>query len=138
MPGADAISAWQTSDKRMVDAVQQAAVDHLNAEDAETALSYYAEDAAIVSNGYLYSSFQEFAEHVREFYASLRKVDTAIWEDIDIRVINPETAIFNATFRWRSTDNWGETMNLQGVWTAVYVRDEDRWKIKMRHESFTL
>ena len=117
--------------------VQQAAEEHLNAKDAETALSYYTEDAAIVSNGYLYPSFQEFAEHVREFYASLRKVDTATWEDVDIRVINPDTAIYTAKFRWRSTDTRGETLNLQGVWTAVYVRDQDSWKIKMRHESFT-
>ena len=123
---------------KIISEVRQAAEEHLNAEDAETALSYYSEDAAIVSNGYLYSSCQEFAEHVREFYASLRTVDLAVWENIDIQVINSETAIFTATFRWRSTDTWGETLNLQGVWTAVYVRDEDRWKITMRHESFTL
>ena len=123
---------------KIISEVQQAAADHLNAEDADAALSYYAEDAAIVSNGYLYPSFQEFAEHIREFYASLRKVDTAIWEDIDIQVINSETAIFNAKFRWQSMDTQGEKLNLQGVWSAVYVRDNNRWKIKMRHESFTL
>ena len=122
---------------KIISEVQQAAVDHLNAEDADAALSYYAEDAAIVSNGYLYPSFQEFAEHVREFYASLSKVNTAIWEDVDIRVINPDTAIFTAKFRWQSMDTQGEKLNLQGVWSAVYVRDQDSWKIKMRHESFT-
>ena len=122
---------------KIIAEVQQAAEEHLNAEDAATALSYYAEDAVVASNGYLYPSFQEFAEHVREFYASLSTVNEAEWEDIDIHVINTETAIFTAKFCWRSTDTRGETLNLKGVWSAVYVRDHDRWKIKMRHESFT-
>ena len=115
--------------------VQQAATDHLNAGDADTALSYYTKDATIVSNGYLYPSFKLFAEHVKEFYASLNNVDFAVWEDINIKVVNAEAAIFNAKFRWRSIDVAGETLDLQGVWSAVFIRDKDGWKINMRHES---
>lgn len=117
--------------------VQQAATEHLNAGDADTALSYYSKNAAIVSNGYLYPAFQLFSEHVREFYASLRKVDLAVWEDIHIPIINAGAGIFTAKFRWRSTDTKGEMLNLQGVWSAMFVREKDCWKINTRHESFS-
>ena len=117
--------------------VRLAATDHLNAGDADTALSYYSKDAIIVSNGHLYPSFKLFAEHIKEFYASLSNVDIAVWKDINIRVINAEAAIFNAKFRWRSTDSAGKTFDLQGVWSAVFIRDKDGWKITMRHESFS-
>ena len=127
-------SSVQTAE--IIAEVQQAAADHLNARDADTALGYYTKDATIVSNGYLYPSFQSFAEHVKAFYASLRKIDLAAWEDIDIRVINAGAAIFTAKFRWRSTDTQGDTLNLQGVWSAVFIREKDCWKINMRHESF--
>ena len=116
---------------------RQAATDHLNAGDADTALSYYSKDATIVSNGYLYPSFKLFAEHVKEFYASLSNVDLAVWEDINIKVINAEAAIFNAKFRWRSIDVAGEILDLQGVWSALFIRYKNRWKINMRHESFS-
>ena len=42
--------------------VKQAATDHLNAKDANRTLSYYTKYATIASNGYLYPSFQSFAE----------------------------------------------------------------------------
>ena len=116
--------------------VQQAAADHLNAGDADTALSDYSKDAIIVSNDYQYPSFKLFAEHVKEFYATLSNVDLAVWKDINIKIINAEVAIFTAKFRWRSTDKKGDTLNLQGVWSAVFIREKDYWKINMRHESF--
>ena len=37
---------------------------------------------------------------------------------------------------WESTDTSGQKMNLQGVWSALFVREGECWKIKMRHESF--
>ncbi len=64
--------------------VKQAALDHLNAKDAVTALNHYMEEAVVISNGFLYPSFQTFAEHVETFYSSLSRINLARWDDIYI------------------------------------------------------
>ena len=116
--------------------VKQTAVSHLNAKDAATALSNYTKDATLASNGFLYNSREEFTEDIQAFYGSLKRIDLADWEEIRINVIGDNAATFNAKFRWVSTDTFGQEMNLQGVWSALFVREGECWKIKMRHESF--
>lgn len=116
--------------------VKQTALSHLNAKDAATALSNYTKDATIASNGFLYTSRQEFTEDIKAFYVSLKRIDLAEWEETRINVIGKNAATFNAKFRWVSTDTSGQKMNLQGVWSALFVREGECWKIKMRHESF--
>lgn len=116
--------------------VKQAALSHLNAEDAATALSDYTEDATIANNGFLYTSKQEFTEDITAFYGSLERIDFAEWEEIRINVVSKNAATFNAKFRWESIDTSDQKMNLQGVWSALFVREGEYWKIKMRHESF--
>ena len=116
--------------------VKLAALSHLNAEDAVTALSNYTEDATIASNSCLYTSRQAFTEDIKAFYGSLKRIDLAEWEAIRINVISKNAGTFNAKFRWVSTDTSGQKMNLQGVWSALFVREGECWKIKMRHESF--
>ena len=116
--------------------VKQTALSHLNAKDATTALSNYTEDATIASNGFLYPSRQAFSEDIKAFYGSLDRIDLAEWEEIRINVISKNAATFNAKFRWVSTDTSGQKTNFQGIWSALFVRDNECWKIKMRHESF--
>ncbi len=116
--------------------VKQAALDHLNAKDAATALSHYTEDAIVVSNGFLYPSFQTFAEHVKKFYGSLSRINLAVWDDMHINILSADVVIFTAKFRWSSTDTTGVNTDLQGVWTALFIPDNSCWKISMRHESF--
>lgn len=116
--------------------VKKAATEHLNSKDASTALSYYTKNAIIISNGSQYPSFESFAEEIKEFYSSLSKINLAAYDEMYINVINNDAALFNAKFRWSSTDTNGETVDLQGVWSALYVRQDGRWKMSFRHESF--
>jgi uncharacterized protein (TIGR02246 family) len=118
-------------------AVKQAAEAHLNAKDADSALSYYAENATIISNGFLYPSLDMFATHIKEFYQTLSEINLAFWDEMQIDVLSNDHAMFSAKFRWSSTNIAGERIDLQGVWTALYARDNNRWKISHRHESFT-
>jgi ketosteroid isomerase-like protein len=117
-------------------AVRKAATDHLNAPDADTALSHYKPDATIISNGMLYETFQLFEKDTRKFYNSLKEVKLAIWDNIRVRVINSELALFTASVRWSSVDKLGSVFELKGVWSAVYCMEEGNWKILLRHESF--
>lgn len=115
--------------------VKQAAIEHLNAKDAATALSHYTEDAMAVSNDTLYPSFEKIAEHVKAYYDILKEVNLAVWDDIHINVINNDAALFTAKFRYSFTSTSNEKTDLQGVWTALYVRSNGSWKIRVRHES---
>jgi ketosteroid isomerase-like protein len=116
--------------------VKQAAWQHINAEDAASALSWYEPDAIVASHGMLYPSFDRFADDVRAFYGNLREVRIAEWDDMYVQVLSADAAVLTATVRWSSSDNDGVRTDLKGVWTAVFVQDAGRWKIRARHESF--
>jgi hypothetical protein len=114
--------------------VRKAASDHLNAPNAETALRHYKLNATIISNGMMYENFELFEKDTHDFYNSLQEVKLAVWDNIQIRVFNPELALFNASVRWTSIDKPGSVLNLKGIWSAVYCLEEGGWKILFRHE----
>ena len=117
--------------------VEQAAMDHLNTKDAETALNHFADDIIAVSNDRLFPSLESLAEDVRAYYEILEEVNLAAWDEIHIRVINNNAAVFTGKFRYSFTSKEDTRVDLQGIWTALYVKDKNNWKIRVRHESFT-
>ena len=122
--------------KQIENEVEQAATRHLNAKDLETATGHFTDDILAVSNERLFSSREVLIKDIEEYYGILKKVNYASWEDIHIRVINEGAATFTAKFKYGFTDMDDRTINLRGVWTALYVLDEGNWKIRLRHESF--
>ena len=135
-PDASKLSESQVA--QIKDEVKQAAIDHLNTKDAETALSHFADDIIAASNDKFFPSFEALAEDVRAYYEILEDVNLAAWNEVHIRVINNDAAVFTAKFRYSFTSKDNTRTDLQGIWTALYVRDKDRWKIRVRHESFAL
>ena len=117
-------------------AVTDAAWGHLQAPDAETALSYYAPNAVVAGDGRLYESFGAFAQDARAFYESLHEVHVAAWHEPRVQVLSEHVAVFTATVRWVSSDTAGLRLDLRGVWTAVWLRRPEGWRIAVRHESF--
>ena len=116
--------------------IKETALRHLNSESAISALGFYTKDATVISNGRLYSSFESFAEDIKEFYSTLSKINLAAYDEMDINVITNDVALLTAKFRWSSTDKKGVTTDLQGVYSALYVFEDDRWKMSWRHESY--
>ena len=116
--------------------VKQAAIDHLNAKDATTALSHFTENVIAVSNVKIFHTFEALAEDVKAYYNILKEVNLAVWDEMTIKVINIDAALVTAKFRYSFTDTNNEKTYLQGVWTALYIRQNEDWKIEVRHESF--
>ena len=116
--------------------VKQAAIDHLHAKDAQTALSHFTDDVIAVSNTQLFPNLEALAEDVKAYYNILKEVNRAVWDEMHINVINKDTAVLTAKFFYSFTDTNDEKTDLQGVWTAVYVRRDECWKICVRNESF--
>ena len=117
--------------------IKQVALDHLHAKDAKDALSYFSEDIIAVSNEKLFVSFKALADDVNEYYTILKEVHVASWDDINIQIINRNTATFIAKFRYSYSNINDEKIDLRGIWTALYVCEKSDWKIRLRHESFT-
>ena len=116
--------------------IEQAAILHLNAKDIDTALRHYTDDMVAISNTTVFSSREELAAELSEFYSILKSVDHASWEDINIHVINASAATFTAKFNYGFTSKNGEQTDLRGVWTALFILDKGKWRIRLRHESF--
>ena len=116
--------------------IEQAATLHLNALDLDTALSHYTGDMVAISNTIVFSSREELAAELSEYYNILKRVNHASWEDINIHVISENAATFTAKFNYGFTSKDGEHMDLRGVWTALFILDKGKWKIRLRHESF--
>ena len=90
----------------------------------------------VASDGRLYESFEAFAEDARAFYETLHEVHVAEWHEPRVQVLSDRAAIFTATVRWASTDTAGLRLDLRGVWTAVWLKRPEGWRIAARHESF--
>lgn len=116
--------------------IDKAATDHLHARDADTAMSHFADDVVAISNLRIFPSRQALAEDVRAFYDILQEVNEVVWNDAHIAVVDEHTATFTAKFRYAFTNKDYEMTNLEGVWTALFVRLEGNWKIRVRHETF--
>jgi ketosteroid isomerase-like protein len=125
----------KSQEERIKEAVKQAANKHLNAKDEKTALSHYMDNVLAISNIQIFPSRESLAADIAEYYKILKKVNYASWEDIHIHVINESTATFTAKFSYGFTSIDDKVIDLQGVWTALYVLDKGIWKIRMRHES---
>ena len=116
--------------------IKKAAWDHLNARDADTALSHYKPGATVITNGSWFESFKSFEKDVRNFYMSLKEVKLAVWDQIQIQILSPRLALFTGSVLWPSVDKSGSVLKLKGIWSATYSLEKDKWKILLRHESF--
>ncbi|MCK4560684.1 MAG: nuclear transport factor 2 family protein [Calditrichia bacterium] len=117
--------------------IKQAAIDHLNTNSAKEALSHFTNDIVAVSNDKFFTSYDSLAEDVNRYYEILKEVNYAQWDDIQIKIINHNAATFTAKFRYTFTTIENERIDLSGIWTALFVRDNGHWKIRLRHESFS-
>ena len=78
--------------KSIKNEIEQIAIEHLNARDADTALDHYSNDVIAVSNLDVFPSKKHLSSHVINYYSSLKNVGYAKWEDTLINVISEEVA----------------------------------------------
>jgi ketosteroid isomerase-like protein len=116
--------------------IEQAATAHLNAQDVDTALNHYADEVFAVSNTKIFPTRESLFADIREYYKILKEVNYASWKEVHIHVIGESAATFTAQFSYGFTSTDGTITDLEGVWTALFIRIGKTWKIRLRHESF--
>jgi hypothetical protein len=120
----------------LINDIKQAATAHLHARSATEALSHYTKDVVAVSNQKIFDSYESLAEDVNNYYKILSEVINAEWKAIQIRIIDQNTATFTANFTYCFKTIENETIDLSGVWSALFINVAGEWKIRLRHESF--
>ncbi len=125
------------NEEKIIEEIKQAAIDHLNSNSAEEAMSHFTKDIVAVSNEKLFSTYDALEKDVRDYYKILKKINDARWGDMNILVINNDAATFTAKFNYSFTSIDDEVTNLSGIWTALFVHETRNWKIRLRHESFS-
>ena len=69
--------------------------------------------------------------------ASIQEVTSGGWRDVHLSVLGPNVAVWAAGFDWAGVvDTAGTEMARSGVWTTVWERTAEGWKIVQGHESF--
>lgn len=116
--------------------IEKAATDHLFSNNVFSALNHYTEDARIMSNGVLYESPQSLKVDLQSFYDRLTEINDASYTDLRINVLGHGIAHLSAKFAWMSSDINAKRIQIEGTWSALYVRIDGQWKMSFRHESF--
>ena len=66
--------------EKIIEEIKQAAIDHLNSESADEALSHFTKDIVAVSNEMLFSTYDALEKDVRDYYKILKNINNAKWD----------------------------------------------------------
>jgi len=105
--------------------------------DADRAFTFYGPEFVWAENGVLGANRDSMVTAWRGIFAAMRQVTSGEWSEVHINVLAPDAAVFSGAFDWAGVDTSGASMGAKGVWTTVWVRTGEGWKIIHGHESFT-
>lgn len=104
--------------------------------DFEGAMAPWGSRIVWAENGVMSANADSLTDAWRGVFASVERVTSGEWGEIQIDVLGPDGAVFTGSFDWTGVDTAGATVGAAGVWTTVWVRTAEGWKIVQGHESF--
>lgn len=108
----------------------------LNRLDIDSYLAQLSNVQTYVENTMVYPDADSIARTVRSLPTALRALKIELAPDPVIIVLTPDIGVYNVKYRQTMTDSSGATTTVDGVWTAVYQRQNGAWKIVAAHESY--
>ena len=100
------------------------------------AMAPYAPELVWAESGVLGANRDSLANAWGGIFASIQEVTSGEWGEVHIKVLGPAAAVFTASFDWAGVDTAGAELGGSGVWTAIWERTEQGWKIVQGHESY--
>jgi len=113
-----------------------AAFEAFRALDIDRFMAPYGSEFVWAENGALGTNRDSMVTAWGGVFASVREVTSGAWGDAHVNVLGPDAAVFSASFEWAGVDTAGVASALRGVWTTVWERTGDGWKIVQGHESY--
>ena len=122
-----AFSAPASADdiKQEVSKIAAAYVDCFNKQDAACIAALYTKDGFIVNPA---GKHEISVYYGNAFKAGLNKLESTVDE---VWQIDDNTPGAIGKFRVTGKNDKGEPMEMTGVWTAVYVKQDGKWKARM-------
>lgn len=104
--------------------------------DFDRAMAPYGSELVWAENGVLAANRDSLDTAWRGLFASTQEVTSGDWGEVHVKVLGPDAAVFTATFDWAGVDTSGAQIGNPGVWTTVWLRTDEGWKIVHGHESY--
>jgi len=136
-PAAVELTEEQTA--AIADTVRQQAdafFDAFRVLDSDRAMAPFGSDLVWAENAVLGADRDSMVTAWRGIFAAMRQVTSGDWGEVHIKVLGPDAAVFSGTFDWAGVDTTGAPVGAAGVWTTVWVRTAEGWKVTHGHESF--
>ena len=107
---------------------------------AANMLSLYPDSGRIVSatGGRIITSLDSLAGGIHYFWDNVGRYmqkPTWVWKQMIIDVLSPDAAVMTATYHIPHHTPRGEPHDIGGAWTAVFVRQGQKWVIIQEHLS---
>ena len=104
--------------------------------DFEGAMAPFKPGIVWAENGVMGTNIDSLSTAWGGFFASIQEVTSGDWAEVHIDVLGPDAAVFTATFDWAGVDTTGAEVGGSGVWTTVWERTPDGWRVVQGHESY--
>ncbi|HUX34305.1 MAG TPA: DUF4440 domain-containing protein [Gemmatimonadaceae bacterium] len=107
---------------------------------AANMLSLYPDSGRVISatGGKILTTRDSLAAGIHYFWDNVGRYmqkPTWVWKQMIIDVLGPDAAVMTATYHIPHHTPRGEAHDIGGAWTAVFVRQGDRWVIIQEHLS---
>jgi len=104
--------------------------------DIDRAVAPFASDVVWAENGVLGANRDSLETAWSGVFASIREVTSGEWGEVHVKVLGPDAAAYTASFDWVGVDSTGAQLGGSGVWTTIWQRTAEGWKIVQGHESY--
>jgi ketosteroid isomerase-like protein len=109
--------------------------DTFKALDVDGFMTPYGPEFIWAENGVLGTNRDSLVGAWSGVFAGIQEVTSGEWGEAHVDVLGPDAAVFTATFGWTGVDTSGAEMEVTGVWTTIWARTNEGWKIIHGHES---
>ncbi len=130
-----------TADQRAAirDTVTQLAdeiVEAFRTRDIARYMAPHASEFVWVENGVIGTNRDSLEAAWGSLFATFQEITSVNWRDVYVDVLGPDAAVFTGSFDWTGVDTAGAQIAANGVWTTIWARRDEGWKIIHGHESF--
>lgn len=102
---------------------------------ADKLLAHFDRDTKMIINGRTYASYDVIEEHWRNTFSRWTGA-TGGWDDVEVRVLGPDAAIFHGNFHAAINRPTGEITTYPVIpYTILFERREENWLVTLIHES---
>ena len=103
--------------------------------DVDGYMAPYGSEFIWAENGVLGTNRDSMVGAWSGVFAGIQELTSVDWGEVHVDVLGPDAAVFTATFDWTGVDTSGAVMEVGGVWTTIWARTDEGWKIIHGHES---